>query len=360
MLCLIDPSLQNHSGRASDNLGDVVIFRAIARCLELLFPGEEICRISSHEPLEESHYAQIEASRMLFLGGSNLLSSDVLAYNQWNFTTERRDYESPRFQNAVLLGIGWWQYQHSPTPFTADFYRRVLSGSALHSVRDSYTAARLNDAAIPNAVCTGCPSMWSLDGVVSDRAASWTEDCLAMITDYYQNPADDDQFLRLALEHFSGTLFVFPQGVGDVDYLRSLPVYRNKQRRFHVLDHSLEKLETFLDERRVTYVGTRLHGGIVAMNNGVPSLILAVDNRAAEMARDFRLPVVKRGDKAAIKAWLRGTHSFPAISVPRSDVLRWCGQFAADADLGPMFSPRRMSSPKAMPFYKRLARQLWV
>jgi hypothetical protein len=356
MLCLIDPSLQDHSGRPSDNLGDVVIFRSIARCLGLLFPGEEIRRISSHEPLQESHYEILKAARMMFLGGSNLLSSDVPTYNQWNFTAQREDYDTPGFKDAVLFGIGWWQYQHAPTAFTSDFYRRILNGSGLHSVRDSYTVVRLGEAGVPNVVSTGCPSMWSLDGVASDRARVWTEDCLATITDYYTNPCEDEQFLRLVLDHFRGTVFLFPQGTGDVDYIRTLPVFQQKSRRFHILEHSLEKLETFLDTERVAYVGTRLHGGIVALNNGVPSLILAVDNRAAEMSKDFGLPVVKRSDRASIEAWLRGQKRFPAIAVPKENILRWCGQFSSDANLDAMFKPRRTSIPEKLPLRKRLAR----
>lgn len=356
MLCLIDPSLQDHSGRLSDNLGDVVIFRAIARCLQALFPGEEIRRISSHEPLQESHYESMKAARILFLGGSNLLSSDVLAYNQWKFTAQRTDYDAPRFRDAVLFGIGWWQYQDAPTAFTSDFYRRILHGGGLHSVRDSYTAARLKDAGIPNVVCTGCPSMWSLDGVSSGRSGAWTEDCLATVTDYYTNPKEDDRFLRLVLDHFRGTVFLFPQGTGDVNYIRSLPVFKQKSRRFHVLEHSLEKLEAFFDTERVSYVGTRLHGGIVALNNGVPSLILAVDNRAAEMAKDFGLPVVKRSDTASIQTWLCGGKSFPGISVPKENVLRWCAQFASNADLNALFTPRRPAMPEKLPVHKRLVR----
>jgi hypothetical protein len=149
MLCLIDPSLQDHSGRSSDNLGDVVIYRSIARCLEQLFPGEPIRRISSHVPLEAPHYEIMQAARIIFLGGSNLLSSDVLTYNQWNFTSNPADYDAPRFSNTVLFGIGWWQYQDPATPFTSDYYRRILCPRRLHSVRDSYTAARLREAGIP-------------------------------------------------------------------------------------------------------------------------------------------------------------------------------------------------------------------
>ncbi len=336
MICLIDPALQDHAGTPSSNLGDVVIFRAISRCLALMFPDEEIRRISSHEPLEQCHYETLRASRLTILGGSNLLSSDVLSYNQWNFTTRPSDYDLPGFRDAVLMGIGWWQYQDAPTPFTSDFYRQVLSRDWLHSVRDSYTAAKLLEAGIANAVTTGCPSMWRLDGVRSDRTVRWTEDCLLMLTDYYTNPQDDDQFIRLALDHFRGTVFFFPQGTGDVAYLRSLPAFQEHAHRFEILDHSLESVEHLLSSQPVTYVGTRLHGGIVALSHHAPCLILGVDNRATEMARNFNLPVVGRSDKSNIQRWLRGDVIFQSIAVPKADILRWCGQFAPKENLGPL------------------------
>ncbi len=339
MICLIDPSLQDHSGIPSTNLGDVVIFRAIARCLNLLFPGEEICRISSHVPLEERHYDMLSASRLTFLGGSNMLSSDVLSYNQWHFTAQRSDYDVPRFRDGILLGIGWWQYQGPATPFTSNFYRQVLSPDRLHSVRDRYTAEKLLEAGFTNVVTTACPSMWRLDGVQSDRTVRWTEDCLVMLTDYYTNPPDDEAFIRLVLDHFRGTIFFFPQGTGDIAYLHSLPFFQEHAHKFEILEHSLESVERLLSSRRVTYVGTRLHGGIIALTHRVPCLILGFDNRATEMARSFHLPVVTRSDRAGIERWLRGEALFQSIVVPKTDIFRWCEQFATPPSLGTLLYP---------------------
>jgi Polysaccharide pyruvyl transferase len=332
VICLIDPALQDHAGTPSMNLGDVVIYRAILRCLEGMFPGEEIRRISSHEPLQENHYKSLRDSRLTFLGGSNLLSSDLLTYNQWEFASSHADYERIEIGGeAVLFGIGWWQYQDPATPFTSAFYRRLLSGRHLHSVRDGYTTSKLREAGISNVVTTGCPSMWGLDGVLSNRAGRWTDDCVVMLTDYYQHPADDEVWLRIIQDHFQGTIFFFPQGTGDVAYLRTLPAYAGMAHRLETLDHTLESLETLLDSRPVTYVGTRLHGGIVSLTHKVPSLILGVDNRASEMARDFHLPVVARKDTEALRRWLGGDDLFADIAVPHADVQRWCDQFSAAA-----------------------------
>ncbi|MGC4050776.1 MAG: polysaccharide pyruvyl transferase family protein [Paludibaculum sp.] len=97
-------------------------------------------------------------------------------------------YERIEINDGVLFGVGWWQYQGPVTRFTSRFYKRVLSGHRLHSVRDGYTATKLREAGIANVVNTGCPSMWSLDGMVSNRQMLRTEDCLLMLTDYYTNP----------------------------------------------------------------------------------------------------------------------------------------------------------------------------
>ncbi len=132
MICLVDPALLDHSGTLSPNLGDVVIYRAISRCFETLFPGEEIRRIASHEPLHPHHYESFAAARLTFLGGSNLISSDLLTYNQWNFASKLTDYARAELSNFILFGIGWWQYQDPPNPFTARFYRRILSRRHSH------------------------------------------------------------------------------------------------------------------------------------------------------------------------------------------------------------------------------------
>lgn len=327
MLCLIDPALQDHTGRPSDNLGDVVIYRAIAREFDRLFPGRKTVRISSHEPLGPHHYADMNASGLLFLGGSNLLSSDVLAYNQWNFTRDPEAYSNPGFSGAILFGIGWWQYQDPATPFTQEFYRRILSGRWIHSVRDAYTQGRLREAGIANVVNTGCPSMWGLDGRVADRTTGWTRDCLFMLTDYYKNPDDDDALLCMAADHFPGTITMFPQGTGDIEYLTTLRSFGTLAHRICILPHSLDALERFLATEKVTYFGTRLHGGITALNHGVPSLILGVDNRAIEKSRSFNLPVIPRHDRPAISKWLEGRLTFPPITVPVGEVETFLGQF---------------------------------
>lgn len=52
----------------------------------------------------------------------------------------------------------------------------------------------------------------------------------------------------------------------------------------------------------IDYVGTRLHGKIRVLNREKRAIILAVDNRAIEIANDTALPVVRREDIQ--KSWI--------------------------------------------------------
>ena len=42
------------------------------------------------------------------------------------------------------------------------------------------------------------------------------------------------------------------------------------------------------------YLGTRLHCGILCLEYKIPSLIVSVDNRAFEMSKSLRLPLITR------------------------------------------------------------------
>ena len=47
-------------------------------------------------------------------------------------------------------------------------------------------------------------------------------------------------------------------------------------------------------DRGVDYVGNRLHGGIFALQRKRRAIIVAIDYRAREMAKDYSLPLVER------------------------------------------------------------------
>ena len=77
----------------------------------------------------------------------------------------------------------------------------------------------------------------------------------------------------------------------------------------------------------IDYVGTRLHGGIEALNHGRRSLVLAVDNRATEIGKDTNLPVMDR--KSAVELIEERINSSWAteIVLPNDNISLWKSQF---------------------------------
>jgi hypothetical protein len=66
------------------------------------------------------------------------------------------------------------------------------------------------------------------------------------------------------------------------------------------------------------------------MQLGRNALIIAVDNRAAEIKKDIGLPVVLRDDLHTISCWLAGLTDWAPIELPLDAIKQWKQQFASD------------------------------
>lgn len=94
-----------------------------------------------------------------------------------------------------------------------------------------------------------------------------------------------------------------------------------------VLERSLPGLDTFIQSGvSFDYIGTRLHGGMRCLQNQRRALIIEVDNRATEIAKDTGLPTVKRDGFATISGWIEGAVR-PSIHLPLDAIAQWRGQF---------------------------------
>lgn len=67
--------------------------------------------------------------------------------------------------------------------------------------------------------------------------------------------------------------------------------------------------------------------GIYCLQNNIPSLIIAIDNRATEMGADIRLPIIKRENIMDIKKWIENNVSNNFIHLPVHNIERWKNQF---------------------------------
>ena len=93
-----------------------------------------------------------------------------------------------------------------------------------------------------------------------------------------------------------------------------------------VIPSTLDAFDAALDQEDTDYVGTRLHGGIRALQHGRRSLIIAIDNRAREMHKDFNIPVLERDEIEKLEDWICG-ESTTDIRIPIDEIERFLGQF---------------------------------
>ena len=193
----------------------------------------------------------------------------------------------------------------------------------MHSVRDTFTLKMLNSIGINNVINTSCPSVWSLNEEhCKTIPVEKSESVLFTLTDYKKNPDQDLIFIDELFRSYSN-IFFWPQGIGDIDYLSSLNIDMNL---INLLNPSLSSLDTTLEKNNIDYIGTRLHAGIRSIQFKKRSLILSVDNRAWEIAKDINLNVTKRGNLDQIRKFI--SQDFQTmIYPPFNNIQLWKNQF---------------------------------
>lgn len=319
-ICILDPGLENNQGVPSSNLGDLIIQEAVDRELRKLFNGYEVLRFSTQSSLDAEHFREIQRCDHVFLGGTNILSSNMNRYRQWKISL----LDALKLQKVILFGVGWWQYQEPANLYTQILLRLATSNKILHSVRDEYTRQKLCAMGVSNVINTGCPTMWTLmNQNFSLHPKQKSDRALLMLTDYNKQPELDRKLIELLLEQYE-TVYFWPQGRGDLQYVEDMAL------PLKILGHSLEDLQALLKSNiAFDYIGTRLHGGIYCLRSGRRSLIVEIDNRASEISRDTGLPVVARDDFAFMRNWISGS-SQPQILLNCDAINTWRKQFAID------------------------------
>lgn len=303
---------------ASDNLGDGIIMDAVTTHLRELFPQDKFVNVPTHIPLNSQNRSDIKNTDIGFVGGTNLLCANWLLKAQWKVGIRDLFY----VPNTVLMGVGWKFYQR-PTEFvTAIFLKKLLSKNYIHSVRDAYTEQRLKAIGMDNVINTTCPTLWKLTpehcaAIPSKRAPH----VMTTVTAYRHDPELDKKWLEVLLASYD-KIYLWPQMQGDAEYVAAM----NFDKKIEVLEPTLAAYDNALATLDVDFLGTRLHGGIRALQHKRRTLIIEVDNRAVEIARDIKLPTVKRDDVEGIKKWIN-SDTPTILSQPWENISHWKSQF---------------------------------
>lgn len=313
-ISLLDTSINNY------NLGNLIIMDSINLIINDLFSDDFIFKMQASEPFGKTSIQNFKKSDYIFFGGTNALTSNINKEKYIGFSILNLIH----FNRLLLLGVGWWQYQDKPNYFTKIFLKRALDSSLLHSVRDSYTQNMLSSIGIDNVLNTSCPSTWKLTPKhCSMIPLSKSNSVLFTITDYNKNYNHDAAFIKLLQSSYS-KLFFWPQGEGDLKYFNDLDISNKSD--VNIIPPNLKSLDEVLVNNELDYIGTRLHAGIRTLQFKKRSLILSIDNRSIEIAKDINLHLSQREDLKKIEFFIKNNID-TLIKIPNSEIQRWKNQF---------------------------------
>lgn len=325
-ITLIDPSV-GPGGAPPENAGDCIIYSSVERLMLELFPEKEIVRISAHQLWGAKEKELIRNATYCFAAGSNMLTSDIRNFHRFSPEKKKGFYLFPGVSGIILLGVGWYRYQPKPDLPTSIYYKKILAKNFLHSVRDSYAVRQLSGIQSIHTCNTSCPTVWDLDTAFPNCFNPAYKYSLFTLNNNYPDPESDNRLIRLIFEQDNGPAVFFPQVKLDLTYLESLDTFRQNKNRFLLLDDSYSAFLAFADNESFNYIGTRLHAGIAALQRRMPAMILAVDNRAAEIAGDIQLWVRHRTDFPAIENWICKSYLPPRLQLPAETIKNWKNQF---------------------------------
>lgn len=312
------------------NMGDYIIMQAVRKQLYELFPEKFFVSSATHDRIGKNSYKVNKRAKLAFVGGTNIMGPkySIVHGKQWAMTMR----DSLFIKNIIGIGIGWQDY----TEYDSLLYRpqikiqkllfnRIMSHGFKHSVRDSFTQKKMAEYGMES-INTACVTMWGLTNehlrqIPKDKANS----VVFTITNYRNTENYRDMYkemiekLLLNYQH----VYMWVQSSDDVLLLNSLNIKNSKYVR--LINPNLKDYDNLLDSD-IDYVGTRLHAGIRALQHKKRTLIIGVDNRANEIAKDTNLPVIDYTDIANLESWILKKQSMDII-VPFEKINEWKSQF---------------------------------
>jgi len=268
------------------NVGDNIIFDSVERELAPVLEGAFRVDVSTHLPMNKLFLRLLSDADYKFACGTNLLRNMHERFRQWDIKLSNASKVGP----VILVGVGWQKGKYPLTPYSRAVYQKVLSREHIHSVRDEYTAEQLRKIGFTNVINTGCPTLWKLTPeycakIPQDRA----EEVVYTLTDYHRDAAKDKMTVSCLNKAYS-KVYLWLQGYEDYEYAKDLGILDQVE----LVNPTLKAYDEVLSRENIEYIGTRLHGGIRALQHGRRTMIIAVDGRALEKKKDINLPVIDR------------------------------------------------------------------
>ncbi len=305
----------------SDNVGDEIIMDFCQnQLLDML--GKKIFyvdKIPTHLEIAKSAYQLNKEAKYSIVCGTNILKTSILWKKNWKIGLT----EALSIRNLCLMGAGWGNYNNFNTDiYTKWVYSSILSKKMLHSVRDSYTEQKLKAIGIKNVVNTACPTMWNLTPEFCDRIPTHKASEVVTALTFYKPDRERDRLMLSILHSNYKKVYLWLQQAEDYEYFMSLNIDFDIQ----IIRPLLREYDYILQNNEVDFVGSRLHGGIRALNNARRALIIGVDNRAKEIHKNTNIPYMERENMQQLDNLLNGK-MITTITLPYENIELWKSQF---------------------------------
>lgn len=285
------------TGAATMNMGDCIIMEAVKSEMDYLLKNYFVTNFSTHTPIaveeqisDNFRYNFLKYSKYTFLCGTDLLEESMdTRIPQWNMNLNNCSV----LRNVILLGIGSSAQNKTGhfNPYTKELLTKVLSKDFIHSVRNEKARIMLKEIGL-EAVNTGCPTVWGLNADFCQHIPNQKSNKVVFSISEFKKDVENDKRLVEFLKKNYQVVYFWPQAYMDYNYLRSIIDLEEIQ----VIKPNLESFKKVLQNEDVDYVGTRLHGGIFALQHGKRTIILGIDNRAADMYKEININYIQYGD----------------------------------------------------------------
>ena len=310
----------------TDNIGDYIIYECVCSEMAEIFRQAFVKEIPTQMPAFHSYavwrnsfavqnYATCDYK---FVGGSNILAKNMLThYPQWNVNV----FNCKPLAGSVCVGVGAGAGGHTDA-YTTHLYRKILSHSYYHSVRDERSKRYVEDVLGLKAINTGCVTMWALTPDFCAQIPAKKADNVVFTLTARMQPDPSDQMLIDTLKREYDHVSFWMQGDKDEAYFHAF----SNTEGIEIIPPHKAAYEAVLMRNNIEYVGTRLHGGIYALRHKKRAIIISIDERARSISADTGLITIEKNALDGLPELINSAFETKP-NIPFEEIARWKAQF---------------------------------
>ncbi|MCI8326331.1 MAG: polysaccharide pyruvyl transferase family protein [Lachnospiraceae bacterium] len=312
---------------ATQNKGDEIIMESVKREMRPICEGNFVHHFPTHtvafpvgHQMTSSKAKLCKVANYKFICGTNLFWTNMIHPNP---LLNVNLFNCKPLRDSVLLGVGYDEEQCKGRfgAYSKSVWKKVLSKKYVHSVRDDQMVEYLAELGIKG-INTGCPTLWKLTPEHCEQIPVKKADKVVFTLSstggvYKEN---DQALIKMLLDNYEEVYF-YSQTYGGYVAFKS---YEHAD-KIKVLEPDLEQYKLFLQNNNVDYVGTRLHGGVYAMQQKCRAIILSVDNRAKEFDK-YHINCMDQFDIQGIKEKINSDFA-TNVTIDYDVVHKWMNQF---------------------------------